>query len=78
VFRDALPDLVLDCREDDADAARAANCKALHAATFDIVGHLRQVQAARPRWTVLPRDADDICCHPGPGLDCPAQVQKCR
>lgn len=77
VTRDAAPDLVVDCREDDPDAGRAQQCRYLRAATFDITGHLRQVSAARPRWMVLPRDQDDLCCHPGPGMQCPAPIQPC-
>lgn len=77
VTKDAIPELKPACREDDADAERAAQCKALHEATFDVVGHLRHVQPARPRWTVFPRGPDDICCHPGPGLACPKPIQPC-
>ncbi|MBL8949380.1 MAG: hypothetical protein JNK82_01295 [Myxococcaceae bacterium] len=77
VTKDAVPDLEPHCREDDPDAEAAANCRALHAATFDVIGHLRQVQPARPRWVVLPRDADDICCRPGPGLSCPKPIKQC-
>jgi hypothetical protein len=35
------------------------------------------VQPARPRWLVTPRYADDLCCHPGPGLSCPAPIKPC-
>ena len=77
VTKDAIPDLQVDCREDDADAEKAASCRALHGATFDIVGHLRQVQPARPRWVILPRDADDVCCRPAPGLGCPRPIKQC-
>ncbi len=77
VTRDAAPDLVVDCREDDPDAERAKQCRYVHGATFDITGHLRQVSAARPRWMVLPRDVDDICCHPGPDMECPKPIQPC-
>lgn len=75
--RDALPQLNVNCREDDPDADDAAQCQALHAATFDIIGHLRHIQPARPRWMVIPRSPFDVCCHPGPGLDCPRPVAKC-
>ncbi len=77
VTKDAVPDLDPACREDDPDADDAANCRALHGATFDIIGHLRHVQPARPRWVLLPRDADDICCRPGPGLSCPKPIKQC-
>jgi len=77
VTKDAVPDLQVDCNVNDADAERAQNCRFLHAATFDITGHLRQVSAARPRWMVLPRDQDDVCCHPGPDMQCPKPVQPC-
>ncbi|MBK7860504.1 MAG: hypothetical protein IPJ65_18225 [Archangiaceae bacterium] len=77
ITKDALPDLQPNCREDDSDATKAANCHAMHEATFDVVGHLRQVQPARPRWVILPRDADDVCCHPGPGLACPKPIKQC-
>jgi len=77
VTKDAVPDLDPNCREDDPDADDAANCRALHAATFDVIGHLRHVQPARPRWVVLPRDADDICCRPAPGLSCPKPIKQC-
>lgn len=76
--RDALPQLNVNCREDDPDTEAAAQCQALHAATFDIIGHLRHVQPARPRWMVIPRSPFDVCCHPGPGLDCPRPVAKCK
>lgn len=77
VTKDALPSLQPDCREDDADAERSGDCRAMHAATFDVVGHLRHVQAARPRWLVLPRGPEDVCCHPGPGHPCPRGVRTC-
>ncbi len=78
ITRDAVPDLRVDCDENDTDAERARQCRFLHGATYDVVGHLRQVQAARPRWMVMPRDADDLCCHPGVGLECPKPVQPCK
>src|SRR6218665_1993609 len=76
--RDAVPDLRVDCEESDTDAERARQCRFIHGATFDVVGHLRQVQAARPRWMVMPRDAADLCCHPGAGLECPKPIQPCK
>ncbi|MCY1034413.1 hypothetical protein OV207_23370 [Corallococcus sp. BB11-1] len=76
-IKDAVPDLNPDCSESDADAARALQCKQLHAATFDVVGHLKHVGPARPRWNVLPRDQDDLCCYPGPGLECPKPIKPC-
>jgi hypothetical protein len=75
--RDAIPDLQVDCDEHDADANKAQQCLNLHGATFDVVGHLKQVTAARPRWQVMPRDADDVCCRPGPGLECPKPIKSC-
>ncbi|NTX52683.1 hypothetical protein [Myxococcus sp. CA039A] len=77
VTKDAVPDLVVNCSETDADAERAEQCRFLHGATFDIVGHLRHVSAARPRWIVLPRDQDDLCCYPGPGMECPRPIEPC-
>ncbi|AKQ67462.1 putative lipoprotein [Myxococcus hansupus] len=77
VTKDAIPDLVPDCREDDPNAQAAQQCRYLHAASFDVVGHLRQVSAARPRWNLLPRDLDDICCYPGPGMECPQPIRNC-
>lgn len=76
-IKDAIPDLNPDCSETDADAARALQCKQLHAATFDVVGHLKHVGPARPRWNVLPRDQDDMCCYPGPGMQCPKPIKPC-
>ncbi len=78
VTKDAIPDLKVDCREDDPDMERASSCRAMHAATFDIVGHLRQVQPARPRWVILPRDTDDVCCRPAPGMGCPRPIKQCE
>ncbi|MBX5481775.1 MAG: hypothetical protein IRZ16_08025 [Myxococcaceae bacterium] len=77
ITRDAVPELQPNCSESDPDAEKAYQCKLLHAARFDIVGHLRQVQPARPRWVILPRDKDDICCRPGEGLECPKPFQPC-
>ena len=42
------------------------------------IGHLRQVQPARPRWVMLPRDQDDLCCHPAAGLSCPKPIKQCE
>lgn len=75
--KDAIPELSPDCSRTDPDPARAAQCTALLAASFDVVGHLRHVQPARPRWMVVPRDADDVCCHPGEGLSCPRPIKPC-
>ena len=75
--KDALPELLPDCRLDDPDAARAKQCQYLRGARFDVIGHLRHLQPGRPRWAILPRDADDICCRPGPGLECPRPVKPC-
>lgn len=76
--RDALPELKPDCREDDSDVNAATQCKNLRAASFDITGHLTQIQPSRPRWMVTPRDPDDVCCRPGPGLSCPTPVKPCN
>lgn len=78
VTKDAVPELNPDCDEGDADEAAATQCRALHGAEFDVVAHLRQVQAARPRWVLLPRDVDDLCCYPGPGLECPRPIKPCN
>jgi hypothetical protein len=77
VTRDAVPDLVVDCSETDKDAERARQCRLLHAATYNVTGHVRQVSAARPRWMVLPRDVDDICCFPGQEGECPKPIKPC-
>ncbi|MBF5041432.1 hypothetical protein FGE12_03470 [Aggregicoccus sp. 17bor-14] len=74
--RDAAPELKPDC-DDSGSTAEAANCRALRAATYDITGHLKQIQAGRPRWLVTPRDVDDICCYPGKGLSCPKSIKAC-
>jgi hypothetical protein len=50
----------------------------MHSVTFDVVGHLRQIQPARPRWMVMPRDADDLCCHPGTDGQCPRPIKACQ
>lgn len=77
ITRDAVPDLQVDCNEQDADTERARQCKLLHTATFNVVGHMKQVTAARPRWIVAPRDVDDICCFPGPEAECPRPIKQC-
>lgn len=76
--KDAIPELNADCREDDPDAEAALQCRRTRAATYDIVGHLKQVQPARPRWIVIPRDPDDVCCYPGPDLECPRPLRTCN
>jgi hypothetical protein len=76
--RDAVPDLRVDCDENDSDADRAQQCRLMRRATFDVVGHLKQIQAARPRWMVTPRDVDDLCCHPGPDNQCPRPIKPCQ
>jgi len=76
--KDAIPQLNVNCSEDDPDESVATQCKYLHGATFDLIGHLRHVQPARPRWMTIPRNALDVCCHPGPGLDCPRPIRKCN
>jgi hypothetical protein len=75
--RDALPTLNVNCDVNDADANAAQQCQYLHAARYDIVGHLQQVQPARPRWQVIARSAADVCCRPGPGMQCPDPIQAC-
>lgn len=76
--KDAVPDLKVDCNESSTNADEAQQCRNLRGATYDVVGHLRHVQAARPRWMVLPRDQEDLCCYPGPGLQCPRPIQPCK
>ncbi|WNG59360.1 hypothetical protein F0U59_35070 [Archangium gephyra] len=76
--KDAVPDLNVDCNEGTGATEAEKQCRYLHGASFDVVGHLRQVQAARPRWMVLPRDQDDFCCYPGPGLECPKPIKPCQ
>ncbi len=76
ITRDAVPELRPDCDPNDkANPAQAEQCQFLRGATYDVVGHLRHVQAARPRWMLMPRDADDLCCHPGQGLQCPRPIK---
>jgi hypothetical protein len=77
VTRDAVPDLQVDCDENDANAERARQCRLLRGATYNITGHLRQVSAARPRWIVYPRDVDDVCCFPGADGECPRPIKQC-
>jgi hypothetical protein len=77
VTRDAVPDLQVDCNDNDSDAERARQCRLLRGATYNITGHLRQVSAARPRWIVYPRDVDDLCCFPGPEGECPRPIKQC-
>jgi hypothetical protein len=77
-FRTAVPDLQLNCSEDDVDVEAGEECRRLHAARYDIVGHLRHSQISRPRWAVVPRYLDDICCWPGADLACPSPIQPCR
>jgi alpha-tubulin suppressor-like RCC1 family protein len=75
--KDSIPELNPDCRTDDPDPAVARQCRFTKGATYDVVGHLKQVQPARPRWIVIPRDPDDVCCYPGPGLECPRPLRAC-
>lgn len=77
ITKDAVPELNPDCNENDENADRARQCKDLRGSEFDVIGHLRHVQPARPRWVVVPRAPDDICCYPGPGLECPKPIQPC-
>ncbi|MBI5543197.1 MAG: hypothetical protein HY901_04875 [Deltaproteobacteria bacterium] len=59
--RDAIPEL--DPRE--FGKPEYAGCR------VDITGILRQVQAARPRWLILARDEQDVCCRAESGSKCP-------
>lgn len=77
ITKDAVPDLNPNCDPDDSDAELAEQCKLTRAATYDVTGHLRQLQPGRPRWAILPRDQEDVCCHPGPGLSCPKPLKAC-
>ena len=77
VTKDALPELQPDCALDDPDPLKAKQCQYTRGATFDLIGHLRHLQPGRPRWAILPRDPDDVCCRPGPGLECPRPVKPC-
>jgi hypothetical protein len=76
-LRNAIPDFPADCTEDDQDPDSAEECHQIHAARYEVLGHLRHGQASRPRWTVVPRYSDDICCRPGPDLPCPSLIQQC-
>lgn len=78
VTKDAIPELNPDCDEADADPVAAEQCRFFRGATYDVVGHLRHLQPGRPRWVILPRDPDDVCCHPGPGLACPKPIKPCQ
>lgn len=78
VTKDSLPELQPDCSVADPDPTRAEQCTFFRGATYDVIGHLRQVQPARPRWAIIPRDPDDVCCHPGPGLSCPRPIKPCK
>jgi hypothetical protein len=77
ITRDAVAELNPNCRTDDSDPVRAEQCRLLRGARFDIVGHLKQVQPARPRWVLIPRSASDLCCHPGPMGVCPKPIAPC-
>lgn len=77
VTKDAVPELQPDCREDDPNPERAEQCRRLRGATFEVTGHLRHLQPGRPRWVILPRDADDLCCRPAPGQSCPKPIKPC-
>lgn len=77
ITKDAVPDLNPDCNPADANTELAEQCRLTRAATYDVTGHLRQLQPGRPRWAILPRDQQDVCCHPGPGLSCPKPLQAC-
>jgi len=76
--KDAVPDLRVECSESDPDEDRRQQCQLLHSVTFDVVGHLRQIQPGRPRWMVMPRDAQDLCCHPGTDGQCPRPIKACQ
>jgi hypothetical protein len=77
VTKDAVPEINPNCRVDDPNEERAVQCRRLRDATFEIVGHLKQTQPARPRWTIIPRAATDICCHPKAGEECPRPIKAC-
>ncbi|MFZ5440994.1 MAG: hypothetical protein ACOZQL_13385 [Myxococcota bacterium] len=78
VTKDAVPELSPDCDENDSDEDKATQCRYLRGAEFDVIGHLKQVQPARPRWMIVPRAADDLCCYPGPGMECPRPIRRCQ
>ena len=65
--RDALP--LFDPR--DFAKPEHAGC------TVDLVGILRQTQAARPRWIVFARDQEDVCCRAPEGKSCPTGIPVC-
>lgn len=77
ITKDAVPDLNPDCDVNNPNGDLAEQCRLTLSATYDVTGHLRQLQPGRPRWAILPRDADDVCCHPGPGLSCPKPLKQC-
>ncbi len=78
VTKDAIPELQPDCSPTDEDAEKARQCALIREATFDVTGHLRHVQPGRPRWSILPRDPDDVCCYPGPKGECPRPLKPCK
>ncbi len=78
ITKDVGQELNPDCDEADPDEAAAQQCKNLRGSEFNIIGHLRQIQPGRPRWVVIPRAIDDLCCYPGPGLECPRPVRPCK
>ncbi|MGV3620150.1 MAG: hypothetical protein ACO1OB_05010 [Archangium sp.] len=78
ITKDAVPELNPDCNENDANTDAAEQCRFLRGAEFDVTGHLRQIQPGRPRWVIIPRAPDDLCCYPGPGMQCPRPIQACN
>lgn len=78
ITKDAVPELNPDCDENDANTDAAEQCRFLHGAEFDVTGHLRQIQPGRPRWVIIPRAPDDLCCYPGPGMQCPRPIEACN
>lgn len=78
ITKDAVPELQPNCDVNDPDQEKAKQCRYLRGARFDVVGHLRHVRPARPRWAISPRDKDDLCCRPGPGLMCPKPILPCK
>lgn len=67
ITRDALPEF---------DPAVFAQ-EEYEGCTLDITGNLRQVQAARPRWAIIARDRNDICCRAPEGKVCPDGIPVC-
>lgn len=72
--RDALPEF--DPRTfgelaEDGKTLKYKDC------TVDIVGMLRQVQAARPRWLVMARDERDVCVRCPSGTAPPPKIPAC-